>query len=58
MKNISNIFVLVLISIGLILGLVELILFLNKLFMYFIGCGLSILIVLASIEIYERANDN
>jgi len=55
MKTISNIIVLVLISIGLIAGLIELMLWINLLFMYPLCCGLSILIVLGAFELYERS---
>jgi hypothetical protein len=55
MKTISNLLVLTLLSIGLIGGLVELALFINKAFTYFLCCGLSILVVLGAFEILERA---
>ena len=55
MKSISNILVLSLIAIGLIVGLVELTLYINKVFMYFLACGLSILVVLGAFEVFERA---
>ena len=57
MKSLSNIIALALITTGVICGLVELALFINRPFMYLLGCGLSVLAILGAFEIAERSRD-
>lgn len=54
MKSLSNYLVLILIGLGLIIGLIELTLWINKLFMYPLAFGLVILIILGGMELVEK----
>ena len=54
-KDFAQILMLFLIGLGLIIGIVQLTLWVNTWFAYPLGLGLSILVVLAFFEIIEKA---
>ena len=56
-KSISNTLVLILIGLGLITGLIELAVWINRPFIYLLSAGLSVLVILGAFEILERAKE-
>ena len=57
-KDLMQYLIIFLIGGGLIGGIMELTIYVNKLFMYPIGFGLSVLIVLSVFELIERSRDD
>lgn len=53
-KSVANLLVIALVAIGLITAVLQFTIWLNKAFMYPLGLGISILVVLAAFELFER----
>jgi len=57
-KDLMQYLIIFLIGGGLIGGIMELTIYVNKFFMYPLGFGLSVLIVLSVFELIERSRDD
>ena len=55
LKDFAQLLMIFLIGLGLIIGIIQLTLFVNTWFAYPLGCGLSILVILLGFELIERA---
>lgn len=52
-KSLANLLVIALVAIGLITAVLQFTIWLNKAFMYPLGLGISILVVLAAFELFD-----
>lgn len=55
MKSFANLLVLILVGCGFISFFVEVAILINRPFAYIMGAGLSVFVILAAFEIYEKA---